>query len=450
MLRRAAALLPTGAEALLLLARALLLDSDFAGAEIRLREAMALDPANDEVFSQLGDVLARQGRFDEALPVLDRALTVNPRNGSAYFAAAEIKKHREPDRPRLARVLAALADPGLSADSRVSLHFAAGKICDDLGEYERAMHHFDAANRIKGRDTRFDADSFAAEVDRLIARFTKEFFAAGHAFAVPDETPLLIVGLPRSGTTLVEQILSRHPGIGGGGEQSFWIKHSRTPGLAAATHLAPPAAQALARDYLALLHGLAPQAMRVTDKLPFNVLCLGLIHLLLPKARIIQCRRHPVDTCLSIYFTHFRKVVAFANDKGALALAYRQYGRLMDHWRAVLPEERFIEIAYEDLIRDREAVTRKMIAFAGLEWSDACLSPEHNPRPVLTASLWQARQPVYASSIARWRHYRPWLGELAALLSAAERASGDDQDATDPRALASGDRTEPRRSAAPK
>jgi hypothetical protein len=174
------------------------------------------------------------------------------------------------------------------------------------------------------------------------------------------------------------------------------------------------------------LRRIAPGAARVTDKLPFNVLCLGLIHLLLPRARIIQCRRHPVDTCLSIYFTHFKQVIGFASAKADLAAAYREYARLMDHWRAVLPRESFLEIEYEELIADREAVTRRLIAFSGLEWHDGCLQPERNQRPLSTASLWQARQPVYATSVGRWRNYAPLLGELGALLpdGGAERARG--------------------------
>jgi tetratricopeptide (TPR) repeat protein len=415
-LRRAAALLPDAAPARIYSARALMLEGDFPAAESQLRKASELDPTNDEVMKYLGDVLARQGRFTEAVAAFDCALALNPRQFSAFFTTAEITKSTAKDCPRLARVQAALGDPSLGEDDRALLHFAAGKMLDDLGEYETAMQHFDAANQIAGHYAAFDAADFAADVDRLTSRFTPEFFAANTAFGQDDETPLLIVGLPRSGTTLVEQILSRHPAIGGGGEQGFWIRSSRARGTSEATYLTPQAGRELARQYLALLRRLAPRAARVTDKLPFNVLCLGLIHLVLPKARIIQCRRHPVDTCLSMYFTYFRQTISFTNDKGALAAAYRQYARLMDHWRAVLPADRFLEIEYEKLIADREMVTRRLIAFTGLEWDESCLSPERNPRPVNTASLWQARQPVYTTSVARWRHYEPWLGELRQLL----------------------------------
>ncbi len=165
-----------------------------------------------------------------------------------------------------------------------------------------------------------------------------------------------------------------------------------------------------------VLRRIGPSASRVTDKLPFNFRRLGLLHLLLPGARIIHCRRHPVDTCLSIYSIPFKARLDFVGSKADLAFAYRQYARLMDHWRAILPPDRFLEVEYERLIADREAESRRLIAFTGLDWDDACLRPEQNERTVRTASAWQVRQPVYTNSTERWRKYRPWLGELGELL----------------------------------
>lgn len=419
-LRTAASLSPEAGSARLYLARVLIIEGDFVAAEAMLREAAALNPTDGEVTKKLGHVLARLGRFAEAVEMFERALAVNRRDCSVYFAITEIKKHTEADRPRLARMLGLLGNTALDDDDRIPLHFAVGKVLDELGEYEAAMRHFDAANRLKGRYEPFNVALFTAEVDRLLRRYTGDFFAANSGFGLVDEMPLLIVGLPRSGTTLVEQILSRHPEIGGGGEQAFWIKRGRAASVLEATNLTIEAGREMAQQYLSLLRRLAPFSVRVIDKLPFNVLCLGLIHLLLPKARFIQCRRHPVDTCLSIYFTHFRHTVAFSNDKAALAGAYRQYARLMDYWRAVLPAECLFEVEYEKLVSDRERVTRELVAFTGCGWDEACLEPERNQRPVSTASLWQARQPVYSSSVARWRRYEPWLGELRSLLTAED------------------------------
>ncbi len=418
--RRAAASAPDTTFGCMNLAKAAVLEADFSEAERHYRKAIVRDPADDRLWKLLGDALTRQGRFDEAIAAFDQALQVNPLQVAAHFAAVEARKCTERDRPRVTRMLAALDEPVLDDVNRAHLHFALGKLFDDLGEYENAMRHFDMANAIKARFMHFDAPAFAADVDRLIRRFTPEFFAAHAEFGCDDETPVLIVGMPRSGTTLVEQILSSHPKIAGGGELPYWIKRMGAWGIAEASYLTAGWGRDLSAGYLELLRRIGPTAARVTDKLPFNVLCLGLIHLLLPKARIIQCRRHPLDTCLSIYFANFRQAITFAADKADIAAAYRQYARLMDHWRAALPSERFLEVEYERLVADPETITRQMIAFCGLDWDDACLRPERNRRTVTTASLWQARQPVYNTSIARWRRYRPWLGKLADLLTPEE------------------------------
>jgi tetratricopeptide (TPR) repeat protein len=419
--RRAAASAPDTEAARLNLARALILEGNFVEAEGLLRQALALNPQSDLLTKHLGDVLVLQGHFAEANEAFDRTLELNSRQVSAHFKAVEARRCGEADRPRLGQMLAALGDGALDDQGRLLLHFAIGKLLDDLGEYAEAMRHFDMGNRISRAS--FDATAFSAAVDRLTQRFTPGFFAANAAFGRDDDAPLLIAGLPRSGTTLVEQIISSHPQVAAGGELPFWVRRANPWGIAEATYLSAEAAHELSEEYLALLRRIGPIAARVTDKQPFNLLWLGLIHLLLPRARIVQCRRHPVDTCLSIYFTYFQQVIAFATDKADLAEAYQQYARLMDHWRAVLPPDRFLEIEYENLIADREAVTRRLIAFSGLDWHDSCLQPERNQRAVVTASLWQARQPVYATSIGRWRHYEPWLGELRRLLP-ADRSGG--------------------------
>jgi tetratricopeptide (TPR) repeat protein len=414
--RHAADAVPETAAGRLNLAKAMMLEGNFAEAELQLRRAVMLDPESDVLQKCLGDVLVREGRFEEAIAAFDHALELNPYQVSAHFTAVEAKKCVMADQPRLERMRMSLADALLDDEDRLVLHFACGKLLDDLGEYGEAIRHFDAANQIRRGRASFDGEAFAADIDRLIKRFTPAFFAANAAFGRDDETPLLIVGMPRSGTTLVEQIVSSHPQIAAGGELPFWIKRAGPRGIAEVRYLPVEAARTLSAEYLSLLRRIEPSAARVTDKLPYNVLCLGVIGLLLPKARIIQCRRHPVDTCLSMYFTHFNQTISFVGDKADLAVAYRHYARLMDHWRAVLPPDRLLEVEYETLVADREAVTRQMVEFAGLDWDDACLQPERNPRAVATASLWQARQPVYTSSIARWRRYEPWLGELRQLM----------------------------------
>jgi tetratricopeptide (TPR) repeat protein len=416
--RRAAASAPDTTAGRLDLVRAWLVEGNFREAEADLRQAIALDPGSDELHKTLAEVLAKEGCFAEAIEASDRALGLNPLQVPAHLTAVRVRKCTEADRPRLMRMLSTLQNPSIRDAHRLFLHFASGKLLDDLGEYREAMRHFDLANGIRGRTAQFDRAALAEVIDRLIGRFIPGFFAASAAFGLEDETSLLIVGMPRSGTTLVEQILSSHPEITAGEELFFWSNRASSPGIAEATSLAPEAGRDLAAEYVSLLRRIGLSSARVTDKQPFNFQQLGLIHLLLPKARIIHCRRHPIDTCLSMYFTHFKGRMPFVADKADLAFAYRQYARIMDHWRTVLPSNCFLEVDYERLVADREAVTRRLIAFGGLDWHDACLKPERNARTVNTASVWQARQPVFATSVERWRRYEPWIGELRQLLPA--------------------------------
>ena len=272
---------------------------------------------------------------------------------------------------------------------------------------------------------RFDRAALVARYDNLIENFTADALERARQSLVTracpgDDLPVFIVGMPRSGTTLVEQILSSHPDVVAGGELNFW--GDRLSGWVAPT-IGAVEAGALAKaaeDFSAELRRIGPHALRVTDKTPRNFELLWLIRLAFPDARIIHCRRRPVDTCLSIFFLNFSARQGYACNRGDLVFFYRQYERLMDHWRRALPADRFTEVEYETLVADREAQTRRLIAFCGLDWDEACLAPERNNRLVKTPSLWQVRQPVYTTSVERWRRYEPWLGELRELLPAAE------------------------------
>jgi len=417
--RRAAALGQDSVSGRLDFARAAVLENDLAAAERHLREALARHPNSHELHKALGDVLAKRGRFEEAIEACDRALVLDPLYAPAHLAAAQVRKCTEADRPRLMHMRAALREPSLDDEGRLFLHFAIGKLLDDIGQCREAMRHFDLGNSIRHRNTRFDREGLVDVIDRLIARYSAAFFEANRKFGLADETALFIVGMPRSGTTLVEQIVSSHPLVAAGEELFFWSNRAASRGVAEATALTPAAGQGLAAEYISLLRRIGPSAARVTDKQTFNFQQLGLIHLLLPNARIIHCRRDPIDTCLSMYFTFFKGRMPFIGDKGDLAFAYQQYSRIMQHWRSTLPADCFLEVDYEKLVADREAVTRRLIDFCGLDWHKDCLRPEHNERSVTTASLWQARQPVFTTSVARWRRYAPWLGELRSLLPAA-------------------------------
>jgi hypothetical protein len=222
--------------------------------------------------------------------------------------------------------------------------------------------------------------------------------------------------MPRSGTTLVEQIVSNHPEVGAGSELHFWNERGAAWHRSDAPGTETPFLAKAAADYLGVLRAIAPTPARVTDKMPFNFLWAGLIHMAFPRAIIIHCRRAAVDTALSIRQTHFHPSLAFPTGGEELVMYFRCYQRLIDHWRSLLPADRFIEVDYEELTRTPEPVIRRIIAGCGLAWHDACLRPESNPRAVRTPSKWQARQPIYRNSVARWRRYEPWLGPLRALV----------------------------------
>jgi Sulfotransferase family len=238
-----------------------------------------------------------------------------------------------------------------------------------------------------------------------------------------DPKPVLIVGMPRSGTTLVEQIISSHSDVQAAGELHFWNKRGPEWLLSGEVGVETSFVSQAAADYLSLLRSFGPRAARVTDKMPFNFLWAGLIHLAFPQATIIHCRRSPVDTALSIHQTHFHPGLVFPTGGEELVRYFRSYKRVMQHWRTVLPQDRLLDVDYEELTRDPEPVIRAIITACGLTWNDACLRPEANTRAVRTPSKWQARQPIYRNSVARWRRYEPWLGPLRALVDETSEGS---------------------------
>ena len=386
-------------------------------AEREAERLLTLAPEHGHTLHRIGMLLADLGKFEDAKAVLIRAIEATP---TAFATLAEIKRMKDEDRGLMSRMEALLDQRDLPAVVRLAIHFGLGKAHDDLAEYGKAIAHYDAGNRLRAMSIRFNRKAYAGEVDRIVRTFTAETLTnLARSLKRPksseDEAPVLIVGMPRSGTTLVEQILSSHPAVAAGGELSYWPQRLAAIQTADRGRIGPSRILAAADGYLSLLRALGPTSLRVTDKMPRNYELLWLVRLSLPGARIIHCRRHPVDTCLSNYFTNFASGHDYAWDRGDLAFFYRQYERLMAHWRAVVPSDRFIEVDYEALVADREAETRRLVAFVGLDWDDACLAPERNGRIVKTASKWQARQPVYATSVERWRRYEPWLGELGAL-----------------------------------
>src|ERR1700722_5673963 len=417
--RRAAASGPKTRFGRLGAARALLTEDRDVEAERVLREMLVADPANAMAHDLLGNLLSEFGRFDEAHECFTRAVTIAPLMAGSYYDLVRCRPVTMTDEGLLARMEATLATPGLEVAQRLRVLLALGKAADDLGRYALAMQHFDAADAVRQGSASFNSAAFDTEISRLIERCTPDLIARASELGTGDATPILIVGMPRSGTTLVEQIVSSHSEVSAGGELNFWNERG------AAWHQAGPAGskapflRQAAAHYLGVLRAIGPKSARVTDKMPFNFLWAGLIHLAFPRATIIHCRRAAIDTGLSIHQTLFHPGLAFPTGGSNLVAYFRSYQRLTEHWRRVLPADRFIEVEYEDLTREPEPVIRRIIAGCGLPWEDACLRPERNPRAVKTPSKWQTRQPIYRDSVERWRRYEPWLGPLRSLLADA-------------------------------
>ncbi len=413
------------APALILLSNAFADENRMVEAEEAAQRAIALDPRSHYPQHALAMLYQQMGRFDDAQRSLERSLTLQPRQGAAYFYMSQIKKSCPEDSWLIGRMEDLLAQGGLPAADMALLHFGAGKALEDIGEYEKAMGHFEQGNRATYTanygNSPFNRERFATGHNRIAELMTAEYLERHRDAGVQSELPIFICGMIRSGTTLAEQIVSCHPDVGGGGELEFWIENRWAAVDFNSGELDAAKLRELAERYLKLLGAIAPGAARVTDKMPGNSAGLGLIHLALPQARIIHLQRNPLDTCLSIFTTWFKRPPEFAASKEDIVFAYQQYLNVMAHWRKVLPRDRFMDVPYEELAADPQGVIRRMTSFCGLEWDDACLYPDKNTRRVKTPSLWQVRNPVNSSAVGRWRRYEPWLGAFRQLQSSEQQ-----------------------------
>jgi tetratricopeptide (TPR) repeat protein len=446
--RHALDLEPAHVAAHLGLAAALRQQRRVAEAQSICERALALAPRSAEALWLLGELRSDLGAFSEAQELYRQAIEIDPSFPSAFSSMALQRKMTAADAPWQAAVEGLLArEQPLS--HAIGLRYALGKYFDDLGRHDEAFRHYRMANELTKRyGAVYDGEKLTRRVDKLIATFDAPFVSAplrAPAAASVSERPVFVLGMPRSGTSLAEQILASHPAVFGAGEISFWddafVAHDPHGWAGEA---GAKAISAIADGYLARSAQAPAEALRVVDKMPANFLYAGLIHAVFPRARIIHLRRHPIDTCLSIYFQNFLNAAAFCNDLEHLAHYYREYVRITDHWRAVLPATAFLEVPYEDLVADQERWSRRMLEFIGLPWDPRCLEFHRSERVVITASKWQVRQSINAASVGRWRNYERYVGPLGSLLrepadaagidcaGASAQASGDTLDAAQP------------------
>ena len=381
--------------------------------------AIEIAPNDDGMLANRAIVLEAAGELDEAHAILDgliRRGTASLASVSLYGWMAQDRTQREAALALIARLLAA---DGVPSTDRATLHFTAARLFDGLENYDEAFAHADYANRLI-RPAYVPA-IHDATIDRLIAYYTPERLECLPKASYRSEVPVFIVGMPRSGTSLVEQILASHPLIHGAGELDF-MHHLfwGTLGMLEATEAEFPTcldrltidrANGLAQVYLGPLTALNPAAARITDKLPLNFLHLDLVQLLLPNARVIHCRRNPMDTCLSCYMMPFATGNEFNTSLANVGHFHRLQDRLMDHWKKVLRIP-ILEVQYEEVIADQPGQARRMVEFLGLEWNDRCLRFHETKRAVATGSVQQVRSPIYKTSVERWRNYEKHLGPL--------------------------------------
>jgi tetratricopeptide (TPR) repeat protein len=398
--------------------------------------AIAAAPMETAGYLGLAQIYRRNGRFEDAYNFFLKVRELNPDNVAALAGIATYLKARLPleDADRIAK----LADSEeLSDEQKRHLHFALSECRDKAGHYDAAFYHMTMGNKLRAAELeekvgRFDAARVTAVIDCIIADFDADYFRRAASFGVHSDLPVFVVGMPRSGTTLCEQILASHSQVFGADELEDiprFVRDQRlerlgkpqtdVDGVSFADSLTAEIVSDLADRHLARLQSLSPRARRIVDKMPGNYHHLGFIATLFPRAKIIHCRRDPLDTCLSCFAQDFGSLPIWTNDLRATGHVYKEYQRLMAHWRQVLPIQ-FLDFDYAAVVADVEAAARRLIEFCGLDWEEGCLEFYRTQRMVKTASLEQVRRPIYDSSVGRWRKYERHLGPLREVLGLAQ------------------------------
>jgi tetratricopeptide (TPR) repeat protein len=389
---------------------------------VPLGEAIDLEPNDGEAHISLALTLRQLGQTELAIERLEQFLTIRPTCGSAYYHISTMKPRQE----LIPVVEKLVSDAQLPIGDAIYCHFALGNFLDSGNSFDQAFRHFLRANTLQRETFTYHAEENIQTIDRLMKVYSKGFFQGKRQFGCASQLPVFIVGMPRSGTTLVEQILASHPLVHGGGEIEAFagVNHSIAQQL---KHANPPPdcmslidrriVEEYSERYLEELELHCPTAARITDKQPGNFVRIGLIKTLFPEARIVHCQRNPLDNCISLFFHCFMPLKC-SFELTELGQYYLDYQRLMSHWQNLFPGEIFT-VRYEELVVDQERVSKQLIDYLGLEWDEKCLDFHNNERNVMSPSNMQVRQPMYKNSMNRWKNYEQHLQPLIEVLQQA-------------------------------
>lgn len=442
------------AEAYFGFAKVYLHQHHFIESERYLRKAMMIDPQQIEFYKLLAEIYHEQGNYTAALMQLDDAISKDSTLSHLYISKGNVLMEMGDISKAEEQFLKVANDP--VKDTRVAAHyclvqlrkmkrengsfhdllsmasdvqdvhpgklaylyFALGKCYDDIGEWATAFEFYNQGCRLKRQRISYNIAEQIQFTHKLINCVTPKTMEYLKAFANPSAVPIFIVGMPRSGSTLVEQVLSSHSQVYGAGELKYLTNLIQLYYPENILQLSPEIGRAIADDYVAYLQRFSPDAIHITDKMPHNFIAIGLIHALLPNAKIIHVKRNPIDTCLSCYTNLFTEGQLYSYDLTELGQYYQCYERIMNHWRHILPSNAWLDIEYEVIVNNMEAEARRLMEFCELTWDPACLAFYESKRQVRTASFIQVRQPVYTSSVERWRRYEK---ELAPLINTLTR-----------------------------
>lgn len=392
-------------------------------------QAIAIKPDYAEACNNLGFALQELGCRDDAIRQYQQALVIRPDYAAAHLHLSMIV----PEPAQAAVIEELLRAPSISEIDASHYHFALGNLYNHVEKFDQAFEHYLKANEFKRNTIIYNPDDYSTHVDKLIETFTKDYLQNVDGMGSDSDLPVFIVGLPRSGTTLIEQILSSHPRVYGAGE--LVLIQGIEQKIANQFELPGPYPRCMSRinhdiarkysdSYLQEIRRRSADALRITDKDPGNSHRIGLIKTLFPGARIIHCQRIAMDTCLSIFFNYFARSNTYSFDLRELGQYYLDHERLMAHWCELFPGE-LLTVKYEDLVRDQEKVSRQLIEHIGLDWDERCLDFHLNKRAVRTASSVQVRQPLYTQSINRWKHYEKHLAPLIEILNRSSSGSAE-------------------------